>query len=152
MKRTNNDTQERLESALDRILSGNTDGAVRRRLSVSAVEREAGMGSGSAYYYPEIISKLKGAKKALRQEDHQVSAKVATIGVEKDIRIVEKYRQESVALRERMSQMATHSHQQANALVRALKELQIAKENLTKYRREALVQIRPIPVAGVGRK
>ena len=55
-------TRVELEQALDRLLSGKTERiAPNRKVSVKAVEEEAGLGDGSAYYYKDIVQKIKKA-------------------------------------------------------------------------------------------
>ncbi|MBE3754781.1 hypothetical protein HJ201_09390 [Vibrio parahaemolyticus] len=63
-------TRVELENALKRILSGKTERiAPNRKISVKAVEEEAGLGDGSAYYYKEVIDEIKKiGLKALSQE------------------------------------------------------------------------------------
>jgi hypothetical protein len=57
----------KLEAAFERIKNGNTTlipaGA---KLTIRNVETEAGMGDGSAYYYPEFIDVIKATKKDLK--------------------------------------------------------------------------------------
>jgi hypothetical protein len=55
-------TQELLEAALSRVVSGNTLVVpANARINVSNVEKESGLGNGSAYHYPEMIEKIKSA-------------------------------------------------------------------------------------------
>lgn len=52
-------TRLELLSAIDRILSGDTVRIdAKRGLSAIAVEEEANLGNGSAYYYSDVIEKL----------------------------------------------------------------------------------------------
>jgi hypothetical protein len=52
-----------LEAALDRISQGKPKRIpATRKLSVRAVEEEAGLGNGSGYYYPEFVQKIKQVK------------------------------------------------------------------------------------------
>lgn len=49
-------TKVELEQALGRILSGKTHRVdPARKISVKAVEEEAGLSDGSAYYYKDIV-------------------------------------------------------------------------------------------------
>ena len=53
-------TRVELENALKRILSRQTKRInPNRKISVKAVEEEAGLGDGSAYYYKDIVSTIK---------------------------------------------------------------------------------------------
>ena len=56
-------TRARLEEALDRILNkATTIVPYSQKLSVKAVEEEAGLGSGSIYYYKDIVEKIQAYK------------------------------------------------------------------------------------------
>ena len=49
-----------LEDALQRLINGQPQRISKtRRISVRAVEEEAGKGDGSAYYYADFIEKIK---------------------------------------------------------------------------------------------
>lgn len=53
-------TRVELENALKRILSGKTERIdPNRKVSVKAVEEEAGLGDGSAYYYKDVVATIK---------------------------------------------------------------------------------------------
>lgn len=57
-------TLKRLEEALGRIIQGIPERIpLNSTLSVSAVEDEAQMGHGSAYYYPELVQEVKKIQK-----------------------------------------------------------------------------------------
>jgi DNA repair exonuclease SbcCD ATPase subunit len=52
-----------LNEALDRIVSGAPEVVKpKKSISVSMVEREAGFGVGTAYYYPDLIQRIKQSK------------------------------------------------------------------------------------------
>ena len=56
-------TISRLHDALERILGGNPlIVKPKKTLSVAMVEREAGLGVGTAYYYSEIIQNIKDTR------------------------------------------------------------------------------------------
>lgn len=76
-------TLAQLNDALERILQ-NVPEIVKpkKTISVSMVEREAGLGVGTAYYYPEIIDKIKNLKQDVlkpnkTKEEKQKSKKKA---------------------------------------------------------------------------
>lgn len=53
-------TIQELNKALERILLGKTIRiAPERKLSIKSVEEEAGLGDGTAYYYKDIVKKIK---------------------------------------------------------------------------------------------
>lgn len=54
-----------LNEALERIILGTTEVVKpKKSISVSMIEREAGMGVGTAYYYPDLIQRIKQLKQA----------------------------------------------------------------------------------------
>ena len=108
-------TKLELENAINRIQKGET---IRipptRKLSVRAVEDEANLGDGSAYYYKDVIEKIKRiankSKTGTTITNSGSSGVVLREKLKKEINIKEKYRAEVKALKERLSLMAkTHN-------------------------------------------
>jgi septal ring factor EnvC (AmiA/AmiB activator) len=108
-------TKVTLLNAIDRIVSGKTViVSSTRKLSVRAVEDEANLGDGSAYYYQDVIEHIKSLK------SHKINTKIIKSNsselkqlkekLVKERRIKEKYRTEIKVLKEQMSLMAaTHN-------------------------------------------
>jgi hypothetical protein len=108
-------TKLELENAINRIQKGET---IRipstRKLSVRAVEDEANLGDGSAYYYKDVIEKIKlianKSKTGTTITNGGSSGVVLREKLKKEINIKEKYRAEVKALKDRLSLMAkTHN-------------------------------------------
>tara|TARA_R110002012_G_scaffold52191_1_gene134120 strand:- start:21381 stop:21806 length:426 start_codon:yes stop_codon:yes gene_type:complete len=108
-------TKLELENAINRIQKGET---IRipptRKLSVRAVEDEANLGDGSAYYYKDVIEKIKlianKSKTGTTITNGGSSGVVLREKLKKEINIKEKYRAEIKALKDRLSLMAkTHN-------------------------------------------
>ena len=108
-------TELELENAINRIQKGET---IRipptRKLSVRAVEDEANLGDGSAYYYKDIIEKIRHlankSKTATTAINNGSSSAILREKLKKEINIKEKYRAEVKVLKERLSLMAsTHN-------------------------------------------
>jgi hypothetical protein len=79
-----------LEASLQRILSGKpTSISNHRKLSVRAVEEEANLGDGSAYYYKELVQKIK------KEIQKQKSQPNRSEEVEKITRLKEQLKNES---------------------------------------------------------
>mgnify|MGYP001196031933 CR=1 FL=1 len=104
-----------LENAINRIQKGET---IRipptRKLSVRAVEDEANLGDGSAYYYKDIIEKIKhiaaNSKMGTTISHSGLNQVLLREKLKKEIKIKEKYRAEICVLKERLSLMAkTHN-------------------------------------------
>jgi len=143
------ETHEMLEVALLRLISGNPKRcAPDRKLSVSAVEHEAGLGNGSAYYYPDIIYKIKAIKKKYQSNHNGTIPRTANQKVKAEKLKKEKYREQVAVMREQLSQMATEHHQLTAALAHALNNNNLLKEQIAKIRRESIVLLKPsIPEA-----
>ncbi|WP_339145216.1 hypothetical protein [Pseudoalteromonas galatheae] len=107
-------TRLELLNAIDRILSGNTIRIdAKRGLSAIAVEEEANLGNGSAYYYKDVIEKIKRLKsKAITKKQAQQNSDVTKLRekLANEKLLKEKYRDEVASLKEQMSLMAaTHN-------------------------------------------
>ena len=106
-------TRARLEEALDRILNkATTIVPYSQKLSVKAVEEEAGLGSGSIYYYKDIVGKIQAYKKKRCSEsslpDNSSDAlSRLKLRLKKEIRLKRKYRNDVDELRSRLSDMAS---------------------------------------------
>ena len=107
-------TRVQLIKALERILSHNTERiSPEQKLSVRAVEQEAGLGNGSAHYYKDIVAKIHEEANQLRlksqsQHSTQDAALVAKLrdSLKTEKRLKEKYRMEIIHLRKQLSQLA----------------------------------------------
>ncbi|RWU08866.1 hypothetical protein EGC76_11000 [Pseudidiomarina gelatinasegens] len=149
-----NDTETRLDMALQRIVKGSTLRiSTDRKLSVRAVEEEANLGNGSCYYYPEIIAKVKSikAKRSPRQTNGENSnqLKKAVQSRKKQAAIKEKYRAQVDSFKIERAQMAAIHHQLSAALrvahnqIKKLKnELEQSKSDIAELRREKIKVLR----------
>ncbi|MBF4448305.1 hypothetical protein ERJ76_22075, partial [Vibrio anguillarum] len=108
-----------LEQALKRILSGKTHRVdPARKISVKAVEEEAGLGDGSAYYYKDIVQKIKKAVvlnspkiKAKNVYEDKISSLRERLN--KEIKLKEKYRDQVEDYKEQLVNMASQHNQLA---------------------------------------
>ncbi len=139
-----NETSEVLNAALSRVISGNTTCiSPDRKLSVAAVEAEAGLGNGSAYYYPEIICKIRKIIKLQRSNQGGTLPKTSIQKYKDEKLIKEKYREQVSELRKQVSNMATEHHQFYSELIRAKKEIKNLKDQIAKSRRERIGVVKP---------
>lgn len=146
----------RLEAALQRILEGQPKHTQEhRKLSVRVVEDEAKLGNGSAYYYPEIIEKIKIIKEQdkAQKAGTKPQSQLEKVRQEKkkETRIKEKYRTKLQEIQSEKEQMAATHHQLSHALRRAYKraeglekELKRSREEVTELRRQRVVAINPL--------
>ena len=106
-------TRARIEEALDRILNkATTIVPYSQKLSVKAVEEEAGLGSGSIYYYEDIVEKIWSLKKqsysvSMIPEHSSDALSKLRLRLKKEIKLKRKYKSEVAELRERLSNMAS---------------------------------------------
>jgi DNA repair ATPase RecN len=112
-------TRIELENALKRILSGKTERiAPNRKISVKAVEEEAGLGDGSAYYYKDIVSTIKetainNSPKARNQNLYEEKIANLRERLANEKRLKEKYYKQVEDYKEQLSEMASQHNQLA---------------------------------------
>lgn len=126
-------TQAELAAALQRILSGKTTRiSPERKLSVKAVEEEAGLGNGSAYYYQDIIDDIKKVVvKSHRSTsiDNEYIDKLTNLRLKlkDEQRLKEQYRAELTEMRKRLTLMA-NQHNQLSIIIQQYKDKVLALE------------------------
>jgi hypothetical protein len=114
-----NVTRAKIEEALKRILQGKPKVIPStQKLSVKAVEEEAGLGSGSVYYYPDIVKKIKNdslKKQGNNQNSSLYDEKISYLReqLKKEKRLKEKYRSEVTELKTQLANMASQHNQLA---------------------------------------
>lgn len=135
-------TKVELEQALKRILSGKTHRIdPERKISVKAVEEEAGLGDGSAYYYKDIVQKIKesairNSPKTIAQNAYEDKISSLRERLKKEISLKEKYRAQTEDLKEQLSNMASQHNQLALMIQQyqyKISELESDIEQLPKY-------------------
>lgn len=107
-------TKIQLLKALERILLQKPERiSPEQKLSVRAVENEAGLGDGSAYYYKDIIKKIRDEINRSDEKAKFVQNELETTLITKlrnslqaEKRLKEKYRMEIIKLRKQLSLMA----------------------------------------------
>ncbi|MAF71275.1 MAG: hypothetical protein CL591_11905 [Alteromonas sp.] len=106
-------TRARIEEALDRILNkATTIVPFSQKLSVKSVEEEAGLGSGSIYYYKDIVEKIRVYKNeqcsnSLLSDNSSDAHSKLRLRLKKEIQLKRKYRADVNELRNRLSDMAS---------------------------------------------
>ncbi len=135
-------TKVELEQALGRILSGKTHRVdPARKISVKAVEEEAGLGDGSAYYYKDIVQKIKesairNSPKIRNQNAYEDKISSLRDRLNKEIKLKEKYREQVEDLKEQLSSMASQ-HNQLTLMIQQyqykISEFESVIEQLPKY-------------------
>lgn len=142
-----------LEAALDRISQGKPKRIpATRKLSVRAVEEEAGLGNGSGYYYPEFVQKIKQVKADIAEakgEYVQPEIQSVRLKLNEQKRIKQNYKEKYEAVREQLSNFAAAQHHLNDKLVQSLariEELEFEnsnlKEKITELNRSKIVPIK----------
>lgn len=109
----------KLEEALERILKKQTRVIPStQKLSVKAVEEEAGLGDGSAYYYKDIVNKIKdcAAKNSPKANvQNAYEEKIANLRerLNNETRLKEKYRNQVDELKTQLANMASQHNELA---------------------------------------
>ena len=146
MKKSEN-TLIKLESALQRILDKKTIRIPEhRKLSVRAVEEEAGLGNGSCYYYKDF--KLK-----INAEMIRLKAKSSNSPIQSDIEILRQkrdqerkvknhYREQSVNLKQQLASMAAQHHQLSFALRNAHFHIEELEQKIVELQRNQIIKIK----------
>ncbi|MCB5361736.1 hypothetical protein [Vibrio lentus] len=112
-------TRLKIEEALERILQRKPKViSSTQKISVKAVEEEAGLGSGSVYYYPDIVSKIKNhsfKKQSNAQNSSLYDEKISSLReqLKKEKRLKEKYRIAATDLKTQLANMASQHNQLA---------------------------------------
>ncbi|MCC4782117.1 hypothetical protein LMH77_04350 [Vibrio lentus] len=112
-------TRLKIEEALERILQRKPKViSSTQKISVKAVEEEAGLGSGSVYYYPDIVSKIKNhsfKKQSNAQNSSLYEEKITALKekLKKETKLKEKYRSEVRELKNQLANMASQHNQLA---------------------------------------
>lgn len=141
------DTRLRLEAALQRILDGEPERiSDHRKLTLRAVEEEANLGNGSAYYYPDLVEKIKAAK---QQASAKKTGKVPQTDVarlreakRKEEKVKIQYRDQVGELKAQVAQQAAEHHQLAHALRMARSRIEELEYELADLKRSKVVRIK----------
>ncbi|ELA8120915.1 hypothetical protein RGL58_002054 [Vibrio parahaemolyticus] len=135
-------TRVELENALKRILSGKTMQIdPNRKISVKAVEEEAGLGDGSAYYYKDIVATIKetalqNSPKSIKQSIYEEKISSLRERLANEKRLKEKYYKQAEDYKEKLSEMASQHNQLALMIQQyqyKVSELESNIEQLPKY-------------------
>lgn len=138
------DTLTILEEALDRVLSGNTNRIMDgRKISIRAIEQEAGLSNGAARYYEGFIRKVK---KIITSNQTKSNKKVFMKSdylrrIKDEKRKKENYRDEVIELKNIIASQAQHQHEIERLLFLANKKIDELKFKLVIKRRNNIHEI-----------
>lgn len=141
----------RLEAAFERLSGKHVPG---KRISIRAIETEAGLGNGSAYYYPEFIRKVytfHHRMQTISGDQKATSYRVrGSAGDNSElIRLKKKFHNEVLELRKFNAQIAADQYRQMSELNEArirIRELEDIIADLQKQLTEAKRKlITPLP-------
>lgn len=120
MKKSEN-TLYQLENALQRILKKCTRRIPdHRKLSIRAVEEEAGLGNGSCYYYHAFTKRVQAEITQLKTSKQCIPSQSTTDFLQKrckqEKKIKVRYREQVAEQKQKIAIMAAEHHQLAYAL------------------------------------
>ena len=128
-------TIQELELALKRILINKTIRiSPERKLSVKAVEDEAGLGDGTAYYYKAVVKNIKVAinesktpyNKIKKENDDVLRSKL-----KKEVKLKEKYRAEIMDYKKKVSLLAAQNNEFAISIQQYKQRILELENNVT---------------------
>lgn len=139
-----------LEKALERIREGKPKNIDKnRKLSVRAIEQEAGAGNGSAYYYKDFVERVKRviAEKKVDDKAEIISPLVKQRErLQNEIRLKQKYREQKRDTDEKLAYMVARLHEAHSALYEAQREIEELQYEVVRLKNNNVVSIRPVPV------
>ena len=146
MKKSEN-TLIKLEAALQRIIERKTKRIPdHRKLSVRAVEEEAGLGNGSCYYYPDFKLRVQSEAQKLKclTPDTAVQSDVEILrekrNQERKIKI--QYREKVAVLTQRLTSMAAEHHQLSHALRHAYSRIESLEHQGIELKQGQIIRIK----------
>ncbi|HGE8268489.1 TPA: hypothetical protein ACGD2I_003013 [Aeromonas hydrophila] len=146
MKKSEN-TLLKLEAALQRIIERKTKRIPdHRKLSVRAVEEEAGLGNGSCYYYPDFKLRVQSEVQKLKclTPDTAVQSDVKILrekrNQERKIKI--QYREKVAVLTQRLTSMAAEHHQLSHALRHAYSRIESLEHQVIELKQGQIIRIK----------
>lgn len=146
MKKSEN-TLLKLEAALQRIIERKTKRIPdHRKLSVRAVEEEAGLGNGSCYYYPDFKLRVQSEVQKLKclTPDTAVQSDVELLrekrNQERKIKI--QYREKVAVLTQRLTSMAAEHHQLSHALRHAYSRIESLEHQVIELKQGQIIRIK----------
>jgi hypothetical protein len=110
-------TIKELEQAFNRILTQKTIRiSPERKLSVKAVEDEAGLGDGTAYYYKDVVQSIKDAinesnKSGDKNKNGDTLSNNLRVRLKKEVKLKEKYREEIKDYKNKLSLLASQNNE-----------------------------------------
>lgn len=146
MKKSEN-TLLKLETALQRILDKKTQRIPEhRKLSVRAVEEEAGLGNGSCYYYPEFKLRIQSEAKNLKNQSPDMAVK-SDVKILREKRNHERkgkiqYREKVAELNQKLASMAAEHHQLSHALRHAYSRIESLEHQIVELKQGQIIRIK----------
>ena len=139
------ETIAKLEEALGRILAGEPINiSPDRKISIAAIEKEAGLGNGTAYYHKDFIERVKKNKGIYCQDSNNPKPKVVNTKekLKNEKRLKNKYRNEVKQLKQKLSILASQLHQYSDALTNALLQNKILEKELKDEKTNKVISIK----------
>ena len=136
-----------LEAALERILSNCTKRIPNtRKLSVRAVEEEAGLGNGSCYYYDDFRVKVRELIKDSKRSNQFAlpNGKIVNLDASrlKEKKLKNKYRKKVLLLTSQIEKMCAEHQKLNHELYVALNRIRTLEDHLVTLKRQSIKNIK----------
>lgn len=136
-----------LEAALERILSNCTKRIPNtRKLSVRAVEEEAGLGNGSCYYYDDFRVKVRELIKDSKRSNRfgLPNGKIVNLDASrlKEKKLKNKYRKKVLLLTSQIEKMCAEHQKLNHELYVALNRVRTLEDHLVTLKRQSIKNIK----------
>jgi len=135
-------TIKELEQAFNRILTQKTIRiSPERKLSVKAVEDEAGLGDGTAYYYGAVVEKIKVAineSKTPCDKNKKTHDDALRARLKKEVKLKEKYREEIKEYKKKLSLLASQNNEFAISIQQFKQRVLELENNVGFIKRDSL--------------
>lgn len=135
-------TQIRLEQALERLLEGKPERTPNDgRLSLSRINKEAGLSSGGIYYYDDFVQKVRKLLHERKLDNSMSSVTSGKASVDKvraqrdkERELKERYRSQRDSIKEFCDQVIAKSAQLEFALFEALDKIETLEREVSKLK------------------
>ncbi len=146
-KSKSDDTLLILEAAKQRILEGKPKRiSLSRKLNVRSCEEEAGLGNGTAYYYPEFVLGMKNEKtnQTKKRGAGPPASEIERLksNIKRERQIKNNHRKQLAAARGKLKKMAKEHTQMTDALISCHSKIGELKIALVEEKQRSITRIK----------
>lgn len=135
-------TVQRLEAALERLINGKPERTLNDgRISLSRINKEAGLSSGGIYYYAEFVDKArkeiekhKSQKSGCSSKSNKISIDKLRAQRDKERELKERYRSQRDEIKKFCDQVVAHNANLEFSLYEALERIDALEAEVKKVK------------------